>query len=75
MKNAVGPKRMDRGELPAFVDDYYSAHGDPIKVPLELAQQGDGDTGAHGRHGQLRVFRGGLAPPMIKASFKSLERL
>lgn len=38
VKNAVGPKRMDRSELPGFVDDYYAVHGAPIAAPLELAQ-------------------------------------
>jgi hypothetical protein len=39
VKNAVPPSMVDRRELPAFLDDFFSAYdGDPLPAPIELAQ-------------------------------------
>jgi hypothetical protein len=39
VKNAVGPRSMDRHDLPDFITQYFSAFADPpLAAPLELAR-------------------------------------
>jgi hypothetical protein len=40
VKNAIGPKTVQRRKLPSFIDDYYRAVAvTPVAAPLDLARQ------------------------------------
>jgi hypothetical protein len=40
VKDALGPKLMDRRKLPAFLSSFFSAYAEPpVEVPLSVARQ------------------------------------
>jgi len=40
VKNVIGPRVMDDGDLPEFADSFFSAYeGEPVSVPIELARE------------------------------------